>query len=269
MQPVNHRPDPEAHAKRQILAGLSDALAALSDRMRSQQDAAVRITVLAVRAETIAERSWNLSAARGQKFDQECEALACDIKAFAADVSAAAKRAGEEALLGREVARAITAHAADIATLAREIDHLPDVAAVRAHLRPLSHTLTELPERLKAGAATIKEVNGIAALANGLAERGDVLAEGGVLASREAVALSRDLRRFAEDATAISLEMTRGSAAAVKAIDEMTVTTVALSKGQPMPGGPREVWNRPAAKPKDQPIAASKVWGATAIRSTR
>jgi hypothetical protein len=281
---MTHRRDPEAKAKQQILAGLSDALAALSGRMNAQQDAAVRITLLAVRAETIAERSWNLSQAGGQRFDDECEALAKDISAFATEVSSAAKRAGEEALLGREVARAITAHAEDIAKLAREIDHLPDASAVRARLRPLSNTLTELPQRLKAGAATIKEVNGISALARGLAERGDVLAAGGVAASRAAMALSGDLRRFAEEATAISLEMTRGSAAAVKAIDEMAGTTVALSRGQPPPGSQEsaidrmaapgrdaalsgEVWCRPAAAPKDPPIASSKAWGAATVRS--
>ncbi len=263
---MNDRPDPEPQAKRQILAGLSGALAALCDRMRSQQDAAIRITLLAVRAEAIAERFWTLSQASGQRFDQECEALALDIKAFATEVASAAKRAGEEALLGREVARAISSHAEDIGKLAQEIDVLPDASSVRARLRPLSRTLTDLPERLKAGAATVKEVNGIAALANGLAERGDTLAAGGVLASREAVTLSRDLRRFAEDATAISLEMTRGSAAAVKAIDEMAVTTVALSRCHPAPGGPPDVWGRPAPKPNTQPIAASRVWGAATVR---
>ncbi len=116
---MNAHPDPHATAKRQILVGLSHALAALSERMRSQQDAAVKITLLAVRAESIAERSWELSHARGEAFRRDSEALIRDIKTFAADVANAAKRAGEEALLGREVARAIAAHSQDVADLAR------------------------------------------------------------------------------------------------------------------------------------------------------
>jgi hypothetical protein len=279
---TNHA-DPEAKAKQQILAGLSAALAALSQRMNAQQDAAVRITLLAVRAEAIAERAWDLSQASGRSFDEECQSLGKDINVFAAEVSSASKRAGEQALLGREVARAITAHADDIAKLAREIDDLPDAAAVRVRLRPLSNTLTALPERLKAGAATVREVNGIAALANGLAGRGDTLSAGGAAAGRVAMSLSRDLRRFAEEATAISLEMTRGSAAAVKAIGEMSGTTVALSRGRTAPGKEvsfldnmaesgrdaalaGETWARQPAKPSDA-IAAPQVWGASAAKS--
>ena len=101
---MNARPDPHAIAKRQILVGLSRALAVLSERMRSQQDAAVKVTLLAVRAESIAERAWELSHATGEQFRRHSETLVTDIKAFAVEVAKAAKRAGEEALIGREVA---------------------------------------------------------------------------------------------------------------------------------------------------------------------
>ena len=74
---------------------------------------------------------------------------------------------------------AIAAHTEDIAQLAREIDILPNASAVRARLRPLSVTLSTLPERLKANATTMKDVNNIATLAEGLAERGDKFAAGG------------------------------------------------------------------------------------------
>ena len=278
---MNAHPDPQVAAKRQILVGLSRALAALSERMRSQQDAAVKITLLAVRAEGIAERSWELSHAGGEAFRRDSQDLVRDIKNFAADVGNAAKRAGDEALLGREVARAIAAHSQDIAELAEDIDILPDAAAVRARLRPLSDTLAVLPERLKANAATVRSVNALSTLASGLAERSNVLAGGGLAASQEAVALSRDLRRFAEEATAISLEMTRGAAMAVKAIDDLAEKTVGLSLGKPVSDKPMsadaklaalvraapridEVWVKAAAKRDPTRIPGSTVWGAAA-----
>jgi len=253
---MSDQPGPEAtKAKRQILVGLSKALSALSDRMRSQGDAAAKLTLLAVRAEHIAQRSWDLNSVQGQHFKQECEALGREINDFAREVADAAKRAAEEALMGREVAQAITAHSEDIARLAREIDSLPDASAVRARLRPLFLTLTSLPERLKATAAIIKDVRGIAALASELAERGDRLAAGGMKAYREVPALCRDLRRFAEEATAVSLEMARGSALAVKAIDHLVEKTVGLSQGQPVSETPLTAHDRMSSLMRGTPPA--------------
>jgi hypothetical protein len=276
---MSQPPGSEAKAKRQILVGLSSALSALSDRMRTQQDAAVKLTVLAVRAEKIAEQAWALNNTRSQDFQRDSEALGRDVNAFAVDVSDAAKRAGKEALLGREVAQAITAHSGDIVKLGLEIDSLPNAAAVRVRLRPLSQTLAVLPERLKANASTIKDVNKIAERAGELAQRGDRIAAGGANADREAVTLCSDLRRFAEDATAISLEMTRGSAMAVKALDEMAEKTVGLSRGEPEPKARStaaelkpvptkearkadEVWVSTAPKRDAQQIKGGAVWGA-------
>src|SRR4051794_3167032 len=106
LSPLNKRVRSEAEGKRDILSGLSRALAALSARMQSQQDAALKITTLAVRAEQIAEWSWQLTDSRTQLSQRDVEAVVADVKAFAADVAEAAKRAGEEALFGREVAQA-------------------------------------------------------------------------------------------------------------------------------------------------------------------
>jgi hypothetical protein len=263
--PVNNRARPEIEAKREIQIGLSHALAALSTRMQSQQDAALKITTLAVRAEKIADRAWQLTDSRTQLSQRDVETLVADVKAFAADVAEAAKRAGEEALLGREVAQAIAAHADDISKLAQDIDILPDAATVRARLRPLSQTLASVPERLKANASTVKDVNKIAEMAGNLAQRSDRLAAGGINAHREAVALSRDLRQFAEEATAVSLEMTRGSAMAVQAINAMTERTVGLSLGKAVSDKPPSVQERMTimveeAKPRDE------VWVSTTKR---
>lgn len=275
-------PGRETKAKRLILAGLSHALANLSERMRSQGTAATKITLLAVRAEKIAQRSWDLNSSQNRHFQRDSEALIAEVKAFAREATSAAKLAGEEALLGREVANAIAAHSQDIAQLARDIDVLPDASAVRARLRPLSVTLSTLPERLKANAATIKDVNNIATLAEGLAERGDKIASGGTAGSQEAVALCRDLRRFAAEATAVSLEMTRGSALAVQAINDLAERTTSLSRGQPVAEAPvtaddrmaalvsskraaKEVWVSSASRPATQkPVVAGIVWGSKA-----
>jgi hypothetical protein len=268
LSPLNKRVRSEAEGKRDILSGLSRALAALSARMQSQQDAALKITTLAVRAEQIAEWSWQLTDSRTQLSQRDVEAVVADVKAFAADVAEAAKRAGEEALFGREVAQAIASHANDIGMLAQDIDILPDASAVRARLRPLSQTLASMPERLKANADTVKEVSEvskIAELAGSLAQRSDKLAAGGTNAHREAVGLSRDLRHFAEEATAVSLEMTRGSAMAVQAINAMTEWAVGLFLGKPVSDKPPSAQERMTtlvqdAKPRDE------VWISTTQR---
>jgi hypothetical protein len=118
---------------------------------------------------------------------------------------------------------------------------------------------------MKAGTNTVKEVSRIAALAGNLGQRSDRLAAGGIAAHREAVALSRDLRHFAEEATAISLEMTRGSAMAVKAINDMAERTVGLSLGKPVSDKPPSAQDRMTilvqeAKPRDE------VWVSTTQR---
>ena len=278
---MNDRAKPVAEDKRQILAGLSRALTALSARMQSQQEAALKITTLAVHAEKIAERSWQLTASRSQLSQRDVDTLVADVKAFAVDVADAAKRAGEEVLLGREVAQAIAAHANDITRLTRDIDILADAAAVRTRLRPLSQTLAAVPERLKADTNTIKDVNRIADMAGSLAQRSDRLAAGGTAAHREAVALSRDLRHFVEEATAVSLKMTRGSAMAVKAINDMAERTVGLSLGKPVPDRPSSAQERMTilvkAKPRDEvwvsatkrrdpdQIKSATVWETTSV----
>jgi hypothetical protein len=228
----------DSKTKQHILVGLSAALSALSRRMQSQGDNATQITFLAVRAEKIADRAWALNASSNQHFDRDSQALAAEVKAFAATAAAASLRAGEQALLGREVALAIGAHADDISLLARDIHALPDAAAVRARLRPLSNTLSQLPERLKASAVTAREVGDIAALALGLGARADRLATGGLNASKEAAELCQGLRIFAEAATQVSLEMTRASALAVQAINDMATKTVGLSRGQTISNAP-------------------------------
>jgi hypothetical protein len=284
--PILDAQGPDIKSKRRILLGLSDALSALSDRMRSQGDAARKITVLAVRAEGIAQRSWDLNSTNSRNFQRDSQALMDEVKTLAKDATDAATRAGEEALLGRDVANAIARHSEDIAALARDIDILPDASAVRARLRPLSTTLSTLPERLKANAATIMDVTGIATLASGLAERGDRFAAGGIAANQEAVAMCRDLRRFAEEATAVSLEMSRGSALALQAINDMAKKTVGLSRGKLISDAPVTAHDRLMALARDVPPVAevwvsvppksggdalptnAKVWGATPLRKT-
>lgn len=267
----------QTREKRLILLGLSAALGSLSDRMRSQGNAATKITLLAVRAEKIAQRSWDLNRTQTKHLQRDTDALVAEVKAFAKEASEAAKHAGQEALLGREVANAIASHSEDIALLARDLNTLPDGSAVRARLRPLAMTLSTLPERLKANAATIKDVAHIATLADGLAERGERLAAGGIFRSQEAVELCRDLHRFSEEATSISLEMTRGSALAVQAINDLAERTTSLSRGQPVSDVPvtaqkktaaaappprKEVWVSSAPKrAKAHLPAAAVVWG--------
>jgi len=235
---------PHTAAKHQILADLSDSLSALSSRMRAQQAAAVKITALTVKADRIALASWELNKMQGAMAHKAVQALVKDVNDFAREVAEAANRAGTEVLLGKEVADAITAHANDIATLARDFDTLPDAAAVRARLRPLAVTLNTLPERLKASNAMMADITGIGVRANALAVDGEALAAGGRNAPQAAAKLSRELRIFADEATAISLNMASEAAGAVKAIDTMTRSTLNLSLGKPVSSVPDTATDR-------------------------
>ena len=101
---MSDHPGPEAKAKRQILVGLSKALSALSDRMRSQGVFAAKLTLLAVRAEHIAQRSWDLHSVQNQHFQRECEALGGEIIAgHAADRYGQGRAAFRENRLGLRV----------------------------------------------------------------------------------------------------------------------------------------------------------------------
>jgi len=234
---ANESSTPGVRAKRQVLMDLSGALSVLSDRMRSQQANATKITVLAATAEKIAERSRNLSNLKIQEFQRAIPGLVAEVDAFARTAAEASMRAGQAALLGKEVAAAIAAHSTDIAKLGGEMDHLLDANAVRAYLRPLTATLSILPERLKANNAMIEDVTALAVSAGGLSERAAKLTGVGRYAFQAAVDMSRDLRDFAEKAASLSLGMAREAAGAVKAIDSMSKQTLGLATGQPAPDG--------------------------------
>ena len=260
---ISDNSGPNTQAKRQILVGLSGTLTTLADRMRTHGEAAMKITLLAVRAEGFAQRAWDLNSEKNQNFQRDSLALLDDVKALATDSTNAAKRAGEEALLGREVAGAIAAHSVEIAKLASEIDFLPDSAAVRARLRPLVVTLTTLPARLKANASTIKDVNNLTALAGELAERSDSFGKRGMVTNQDAVALCRELRRFAEEASAVSTEMSQGSAMAVQVIEKLTEKTVGLSLGKPVSDAPSTAHDRMMALARNAP-PKTDVWTSAA-----
>ncbi|WP_428483604.1 hypothetical protein [Rhodopila sp.] len=265
---MNENASSDVKAKRQILIGLSGGLSALADRMRSQHAIATKITTLAARAEAIAQRSWDLNKLNSQDLQRTMDGFVGEIKTFAKQAIDAAVRAGSEALLGKEVAEAIAAHSAEIARLTREIDSLPDAAAVRAILQPLSVTLNTLPARLKANTAMLKDVDAIGALATGLAERGDALAAGGTAGNRVAVELSRDLRQFAEEATTFSLKMASEAALAVKAISDMAQRTLGLSQGNPVSDQAPSATDRLMTLARTGP-QAGQVWATSVSRTSR
>jgi hypothetical protein len=230
LYPELRQAGPPVDEKRLLLARLNDALLSLARRMRQQQENAQTITALAARAEQIADMAWKLNSLRDAEGYDAAVLLAVDVKALAAEAASAAVRAGRAALVGQQVATAITAHSAQINTLLREIDSLPDVGAVRSVLRPLMVTLAELPEQLKAGRAMQKDVDGVIVLAQGLADRASDLTSNGILHNHVAVAISRDLRGFAAEASSFSRQMRGEARQAVEAIDSLSSQTLAFSQ---------------------------------------
>ena len=223
---------PPPDEKRILLLRLNEALQALSRRMHQQQDNAQAITLLAARAERIAEAAWNLNNLKDQDARQAALVLANDIKALAGEAPVAAERAGRAALMGKQIAAAIAAHSAEIAAVLGAAEESPTVAAVRAVLRPLLGTLAAVPEQLKAGGAMVKDVEAITGLARRLAARADDLTVHGLLQNRAAVEMARDLRGFATEASAFSLRMRREAGLAVQAIETLSSQAVAFSEGR-------------------------------------
>ncbi len=225
-------------AKHAVLRQLSAALASLAAKMQAQERLAFELRGMAVRCEDIARAAREAATAGGRDAETKRERLAADLAGFARETLEVAHLVGADSLLGREVARAIGAHAEEIAALAQDVGTLPDAAAVRARLRPLSTTLASLPQTLRAeGGEAIREVAALSGKAEGFAARAEALVAAPGHAGREAMLqLSRDLRSLSADMSSAATRMASDAKAAVDAATGMAERAGAMGAPQPEGG---------------------------------
>ncbi|MFC7475191.1 hypothetical protein ACFQS7_12555 [Dankookia sp. GCM10030260] len=228
---------PPPSPRQAMLTQLSGALAALGDKMRAQQQAAIDVCAMGTRAEEIARSTRNLAFDRRLTPEDGLRALSGELDEFAAEMAATAERVQQDSLLGRAVAEALGGHAADLAALAQQRDGAEDPAAIRARLRPLVVTLDALPTRLKASRERTAEVGALAVRAQAAAARAGALAAGGSTGRQDQMlALSRELGSLAADAANVSAQFSADAAMAVRVAEDMAGQAANLSSGRPATG---------------------------------
>ncbi|MDO9711960.1 hypothetical protein [Paracraurococcus lichenis] len=219
-------------ARQAMLAQLAGALAALGEKLRTQQQAAVDLCALGARAEEVARTARGLAFDRRLPGEERLRGLSDELQDFAAAMQAAADQVERDTLLGRSVAAALGRHAEDLNALSRLRAEAADLQEVRARLRPLLETLDGLPQQMKANRERTAEVTALAARAGQLALRAGRLAAGGLPGRQDQViALSRELGRLAEDAVEVSARFSADAAVGVEVAEQMAGRARDLSTG--------------------------------------
>ena len=227
--------DPMA-MKRELLAGLAQALRQLGGRLRLQEETALRMATLVGRAETVAAHAAELSRTRNASAEMTTR-LAQEVAAFVHEVAVVADHARKSALDARALADALSGHAREITTFAasKEVLSLPEL---RAQLRPLASTLSDAPARFSAPQEIRSEVSALAEEALSLAERANGLSANGRAASVVAVSIYKELRSFAEHAASLSDWIGGDVAVGIAAAEAIANQATAAGEGRPQPVAP-------------------------------
>lgn len=227
-------PVPAPSPRQAMLARLAGALTALGEKMRVQQQAAVDVCAMGIRAEEIARTARDLAFDRRFPQGAGLQALSEELDTFAAEMLASAERVQRDTLLGRAVAEALGRHAEDLSVLAAMPAEADDLGAIRARLRPMLVTLDTLPTRLKASRERTAEVAELAARSRALAGQAAALAAGTVPGRQDGMlALSRALGALADDAAEVSARLAADAALAAGAAEAMAGRVEDLSASRP------------------------------------
>ena len=200
-------PEPSVSAaKREVLNGLAQALAALARRVQGQGEAAHQIGLLTAQAEQLAARAWEIACA--SHIDKEAAAdLAAAVNAFIQHIAALSHRVAREASTNAALAKILSGEATELKAAVRALDNIDDMNVIRARLRPLLDRLTAVPERLAAMTEVAADVAGLGDMALAIAERTEALQESGRTPGIAAVTLYKELRGFANAAGSIASRM--------------------------------------------------------------
>jgi hypothetical protein len=200
-------PEPSVSAaKREVLNGLAQALAALARRIQGQGEAAHQVGLLTAQAEELAARAWEIACAN--RIDKEAAAdLAAAVNSFITHAAGLSRRVAREASTSSALAKILCGEAAELEAAGRVLDGVNDMSVIRARLRPLLDRLTAIPARLAAMTEVAADVAGLGDMALAIAERTEGLQESGRTPGIAAVALYKELRGFANAAGSVASRM--------------------------------------------------------------
>ncbi|MBP0463059.1 hypothetical protein J5Y09_03980 [Roseomonas sp. PWR1] len=201
------------------MSEVSAALDALARRLAQQQQAAVAVCGLAVRAEEIAASARRLAYGAGGGA-AEADFIG-ELEEFSADLRRAVDLAAQDALTGKAVAKALLQHVTTIDTLARDVDSL-DVATVRARLRPLAVTLAEIPATQQASDTRKAELLALAERAEDASAKAVSIAKARPGARRDMMLeVARSVATLAEDVAVAAVAFGKDADMAAKAAEVM------------------------------------------------
>ncbi|GAC1338326.1 MAG: hypothetical protein NVSMB18_04550 [Acetobacteraceae bacterium] len=209
-----------AVARRDILSGLTQALALLGARMQPQADTAREIAMLAARAEEIAQEAWTIGTTL-LTANARLAALDAAFQSFIADAGELSRSAARQTAVSLEVAAAMETFKAEMKAASLDLEGVDDIGVVRARLRPLASSIAALPARIQSGTAIVDEVAALGERALGLAESAEGLHAKGRNSTQSAIAIYRGLRAFAESAAEVATNAHKAAARASGAIQDL------------------------------------------------
>jgi len=241
----DHQPPPapvppddsrDASSRQLLLVGLAQALKLLAERVLPQANTATEVGELAARAEVMAATAWRLGAALIPDPDR-VQALQAEFRSFIAEATALSARAARAAVACREATDTLGAHAAEMTGLANA-PGTPDLATLRALLRPVVTSLEQLPDRVAASEGLADDVAALGHKAAALREQA-LAAEGRRRSATEAmVAIYRTLMDFAVEAAGIGQTMMADAERLRSSIGGVAIHASRLASPSPSPTGP-------------------------------
>jgi hypothetical protein len=193
-------------AKREVLLGLAQAVAALATRIQGHGKAAHDVGLLTALAEELAARAWAIASA--SRIDKQAIAeLAAAVEAFIQHAMVLTQRVAREASTSNALVGILRTEATELQAAGRELDGVNDMNVIRARLRPLLDRLTAIPERLVAMTEIAADVAELGNMARGISERAEGLQDSGRTPGIAAVALYKELRGFANAAGSVASKL--------------------------------------------------------------
>ena len=197
-------------ARKQSLLALALLMEKMAGRLRTQDDAARQLGVMAAEAERIGFKAWEIACSKVTSRTPGA-ALAEELQQFADAMALCANKVMQEALVSRAVADVVSAQAASLTAAVDDPDALADRTAMRARLQNLVGGVSNATARLRVGGEMADAIGRLASDAADLAGRGRKLAERGHVGA-DSVAIYRELSKFAETTVSVSTRLAAESA---------------------------------------------------------
>lgn len=203
--PIASSPAADAAPRQALLTALAQGLKLLADHALPHANAAVEVAELAARAEELAAEAWKRSSVRTPD-PAGARALAESFQAFIAEAAELSWRAARSAAATREAGAIMVSHASELTKLATS-SVPPDIATLRATLRPIVASLEQLPAHLAENRAMADDVASLGVKATELGAQAMTPQAYSRPANAAALAIYRNLRILGDEAAALASTM--------------------------------------------------------------